>query len=344
VTQAPLRIRFYESGIGETVLIEFPDQRLGVIDAFPPARSGRDDILNIIAGRDVEFVCLTHPHEDHGRDLVKILKVARVNQFWHSLSPINLFVYHLEQYCAFPSPLQKLSTQQSSDWASFMIELLDEVASNSIEPVALSESHKPIDIGDVKIHFLAPSEKFVQGEQRRLTDALSKSSWTHVDPNDFSLVIAIEFGNFVFLLGSDAKKRCWPEALASFKKAGIPRAYALKLPHHGSLNAFDLRSAHQDPNPINCWNLCSPRFHAVLFAGTVMHPHPKVMQALMARDVHLLSLFDLDHNESEADPNPLRIRIEGARAVRRTPRRPKYSCITFEVSDKDKLSITCTPA
>jgi beta-lactamase superfamily II metal-dependent hydrolase len=342
VSQNPLRVTFYESGIGETILIDFPNEKVGVIDAYPPGRSGRSDILDIIGDREVEFVCLTHPHEDHGKDLVKIIEALNVKEFWHSLSPVNLFVYQLEQHITFPSHLQHVSTSISQAWAEFMLELLSSVARKGITERSINESHKPIDIGSVRIHFLAPSENFINLEHQRLGNALSQSSCQPFDPNDFSLVIAIEYGSSVVVLGSDAKRKSWRVAVESFAKAKIPKAAGLKIPHHGALNAFDLKSAHQDPSPVNCWRLCRERFHAVLFAGTIMHPHQRVLEALREREVQLHSLFHLD--ESNGDPNPLGIRLTGSRVVRRTPRRPRYSSLAFEIFQDEDLSVTSTKA
>lgn len=342
MSQSPLRVTFYESGIGETILIDFPNEKVGVVDAYPPGRSGRNDILDIIGNREVEFVCLTHPHEDHGKDLIKIVETLKVKEFWHSLSPVNLFVYQLEQYLAFPSHLQHVSTSISQAWAEFMFELLSSVARKGITQRSINESHKPIDVGSVRMHFLAPSEDFINSEHKRLHNALSQSSCQPFDPNEFSLVIAIEYGSSVVVLGSDAKRKSWRVAVESFAKAKLPKATGLKIPHHGALNAFDLKSPHQDPRPVNCWQLCRQHFHAVLFAGTTMHPHERVHKALRDRDVQLHSIFHLD--ESNYDPNPLRIKLAGAKVVRRAPRRPQYSSLTFEIFQGEDLSVTSTKA
>ena len=71
---ANLKIDFYESADGEQIILEFPDGGLGVVDAHPSAQNSRPSILRLVAGRKIHFVCLTHPHADHGIDLIPILQ------------------------------------------------------------------------------------------------------------------------------------------------------------------------------------------------------------------------------------------------------------------------------
>lgn len=338
MSYASLRITFYESGIGETIVIEFPNDTIGVVDAHPAGRSGRGDILDIIGQRSVEFVCLTHPHADHGRDLIKIIHNSNVREFWHSLSPISLFVYYLEQYATFPSHLKHVATSESQTWAEFMLDLLNAVSQKGLTDRPFNESHKPIDISGVRLHFLAPSEAFANSENKRLIDALSRSSTEPLDPNDFSIIMAVEYGQSVVVLGSDAKHKAWRVAAESFRRAHLPKAVGLKIPHHGALNAFDLRPGDKHPLPINCWHLCRQAFDAVLFAGTTAHPNKKVHKALSKRPIRLHSLFHLE--ETIDDPNPLRIRFPEATVIRRKPRRPQYSSVTFVIPYDGDLEVT----
>jgi len=67
-----LKLDFYESGNGETILITFPSGGIGVVDAHPSSRGLRPPILDLVRGRHIHFVCLTHPHADHGVDLTSI--------------------------------------------------------------------------------------------------------------------------------------------------------------------------------------------------------------------------------------------------------------------------------
>lgn len=61
-----LKLDFYESGAGETILLTFPSGGIGIVDAHPSATASRPQILELIRDRKVHFACLTHPHRDHG--------------------------------------------------------------------------------------------------------------------------------------------------------------------------------------------------------------------------------------------------------------------------------------
>jgi len=69
-----LKLDFYESGEGETIVLTFPSGGLGIVDAHPSSSTSRQEILQITRGKTIHFVCLTHPHKDHGADLIPILE------------------------------------------------------------------------------------------------------------------------------------------------------------------------------------------------------------------------------------------------------------------------------
>lgn len=55
-----LKFDFYESGVGETIIVTFPNGGIGVIDAHPSPTSSRPAILEIVGKRQIHFICLTH--------------------------------------------------------------------------------------------------------------------------------------------------------------------------------------------------------------------------------------------------------------------------------------------
>lgn len=74
---------------GEAVIVRLPEGGWGVIDCF--AASLRDEsanpVLRFLRERgitELEFLCLTHPHDDHFRGMAQLLKQFRVRSFWQS--------------------------------------------------------------------------------------------------------------------------------------------------------------------------------------------------------------------------------------------------------------------
>src|SRR5688572_15411482 len=81
-----LKVDFYESGIGDTILNTFTYGGIGIVDAHPSQFSRRPDILQLVAGKQVLFVCLTHPHADHGEDLIPVMQShPNVAEFWYTI-------------------------------------------------------------------------------------------------------------------------------------------------------------------------------------------------------------------------------------------------------------------
>jgi ribonuclease BN (tRNA processing enzyme) len=106
MSSARLRLDFYESGVGETIVITFPSGGLGLVDAHPSQHSDRPNIRDIVKGKNLHFVCLTHPHSDHGIDLVSVLEEhPNVAAFWHTIFEIPALIYGAEQTVNFPSSL-----------------------------------------------------------------------------------------------------------------------------------------------------------------------------------------------------------------------------------------------
>ena len=335
MTGAVLRFRFLESGIGETIVIDFPDGQVGIVDAHPSPTESRPGLLEIVNGRDIAFTCLTHPHEDHGLGLIEVLQTQRVKEFWYSFSPVNKFVYYAGQHVEFRSPERQLAIDIDLKWAEFMADLLHPVAKRKIQPRSLNESCKPIAIGGVTVHFFAPSQELLAFEEMRIDACLLNPAKPPPDPNKYSLIMGFEFCGTLVLLGSDALRSAWKGARSSWRNAKLPAAIVLKVPHHGAKNAFDLRPANL--KPLDCLDLCADKPRAVLFAGDHGHPDERVLQRLSTK-TDLISLFSL--SEVQEDQNPLRLRLPRVRSARKAPRLVEFSEVTVDVDSQGTLQVS----
>lgn len=269
-------------------MLEFPDGQIGIVDAYPSNTASRPDILEITRDRETAFVCLTHPHEDHGLDLVRILENQQVKEFWYSFSPADKLIFHVTQHKKFLSPEREWAEEIKLGWAKFMLDILDPVERERVYPRSLNESSKSIEIAGVKIHFLAPSHRFIATEESRLERCLKDPGQPAPDINGFSLIMGLEYGKSFVLLGSDGLRTAWKGVRDSWSKSRLPPAIAMKVPHHGAKNAFDLRPANQ--KPINCWDLCANEVKAILFAGDSKHPNEEVRKRLEEK-TDLISLL-----------------------------------------------------
>jgi len=64
--------------------ITFPSGGIAIVDAHPSPTASRPDILELIRDKAIHFACLTHPHADHGRDLVDIIRESDPTVLWHT--------------------------------------------------------------------------------------------------------------------------------------------------------------------------------------------------------------------------------------------------------------------
>jgi hypothetical protein len=330
-----LRLTFAESGRGETIFIEFPTGEVAVIDSYPSASNCRPNIEDEIQGRQVAFVCLTHPHEDHGLGLIGVLKSAKVDQFWHPMTDIEPFISFVVQVPMFRSPLAPLAERIRERRAKFMLDLWSTVKCRGVKSLSFDDSREAVEAGEVKIHFLAPEREFLSKELERL-HRFPKDKRGAPDPNRFSLVIGLEYRGTLILLGGDALKAGWRTAYKKWLKNKLPKAGVLKIPHHGSKNAFDLAPATGGRKPVNCWDLCVKKPIAIIFAGDFQHPDREILQILEAR-TELHSFFDLE--ASVQRQNPLRLHTIGARAVDQSLRPQTFCRIIVEVDSNGEVQL-----
>lgn len=310
-----LRIDFYESGIGDTIIITFPSGGVGVVDAHPSQHTHRPDIRQLVEGRKLHFVCLTHPHADHGVDLIPVLEQhPQIDAFWSTIFEIPAFIFGVEQTVNFPSPVQEFAAKMNQDWGEFLVDIFGAVIDRKIPRHQLrSDLHERV-IDGVEVHCLGPDESvqnsFFDAYKKKLTNPEVEVP----DPNSISAILALKFGQSVVLLGADALKKNWDSAVKRHRKLGLPKARVLKVPHHGARNSFNLKR-----DAVNYLDICThtPKAVAVVFAGDAKHPDKDVYTRLRER-TEVLCLSN-GTRAPLAVNNPLRLQMPGARAKSSAP-------------------------
>ena len=344
-----LRLDFYESGIGETILVTFPGGGVGLVDAHPALDAVRPTIQELTRGKKIHFVCLTHPHADHGLDLRRVLEShPSVSAFWHTVSDVEVLVDSVRDFDNYPSPFQDVVRQTQKERADFLVDIFSAVANRSIPAHRLRNCDRPVVVDGVTVHCLGPSEQ-VQNElvaawREHLRKAPPRKELP--DDNRLSAILLLEYGGTTVLLGGDALKRNWNDAAAVFRGTGVAKARLLKVPHHGAADAF---LAHPRSRETNYLGLCSkaPQSSAVLFAGDARHPNRDVFMALR-RETQLTCLANGLAGQRRR-LNPLGITIPGAAAA--SPSSVCNPVVTFEVGPDGVIKQTrgtccgfCAPA
>ncbi len=264
-----LKIHVLDVGHGDSLIVEFPGgMSYGIIDCHhhPPSEVVRGEatgepepkaltffrrVVNELkeGGKPppvVEFVCLTHPHDDHYLGFPKLL--AGVGE----LKVPILRVWE------FPDCQQK--TQAKLEAAKIrkerreLVDQAEDLAGFFLAVAAVPEWN-PLDrpipellhLDQVVVHGLAPSKKHVDDrasyermsvEERRLYFG-RKGRHVGRDVNILSSVLLISYGKSHVILGGDLLNLGWKAILEDPKikerhRDAFGKCIALKVSHHGS--------------------------------------------------------------------------------------------------------------
>jgi len=328
-----LKVEFYESGVGDTIVITFPSGGIGLVDAHPSQHTQRPNIRELVEGRKLLFACLTHPHADHGVDLIPVLQQhPQVLEFWHTIFEIPAFIYGVEQTVNFPSRVRDHATKMNQDWGEFLFDLFAAVIERKIPRHLLRSDLQEKVIDGVEIHCLAPDESvqnsYFDAYRRKLSDPKVEVP----DPNSISAILALKFGQSLVLLGADALKKNWESAMKHHRKRSLPKAHVFKVPHHGARNSFNLKR-----DAVTYLDLCNhaPKAKSVLFAGDAKHPDTDVYARLCKRT----EVFCLSNGlkAKAAAGNPLGLQLPGARVVKPAP--ICNPVVSFELDPEGNVNI-----
>ena len=285
------------------------------MDAHPSRTGMRLDIEALVKGRKLHFLCLTHPHEDHGADLSKAMAAAEtVDHYWHTVTDIHGLIYAVTQHEEFPNRFTPLLAALRLTWAEFLIDLYDEVENRTAADPGfkqrLNDQRRSDEIAGVKVHFLGPLES----DQNKFTAAydarLQNKHRSKPNENTLSAILGFEYGGHLVILGADALAENWLVAEERCRKEHLPKAIILKVPHHGGQDAL---GNHRCKSYLD---LCLPNreTNGILFGGDAKHPHPKVFERLKAK-VSVQCLANGLKPSGQTVANPLGLNIPGARAL-----------------------------
>lgn len=196
-----LTVHFFDVGQGDAALITSPNGKTVLVDGGPPEGGAvlERRLPELLGGRPLDLVVLSHPHLDHLGGLLKGMKAVGAKRF---LDP------------GFDHP--------SKSYA----ELLKWVGSNVGQVMnPLPNPEKPeelvaIGLGEgVQLHILwprAPQDPFLKG--------------TRSDPNSNSIVFKLTYGKTAFLFVGDAE----PDTEEYLLQKNIDfTSTVLKVGHHG---------------------------------------------------------------------------------------------------------------
>jgi beta-lactamase superfamily II metal-dependent hydrolase len=165
-----LKIHFLDVGEGNCTLVEFPNGKKALVDCN--VEEDKVTPITYIQRREInrlDYLIITHPHQDHIRGISDIYRRLAIGEFWVSNIEFK------------PDPIHQ-------DWEVY------EKMKKTFQPVfyVTENQYEPLD-GD-RITVLAPPKV---------------SSNTEEEVNDLSIVLLITYGSTKILLAGDNEERSW---------------------------------------------------------------------------------------------------------------------------------------
>ena len=229
----------------------------GVVDCYTQSQSDpwQNPTFRFLKNRQVsrlQFLCLTHPHDDHFLGMVQLLDEFQPAEFWRfdGLSHVHhwqLIKYHalLARKPGLPPKLREGFSRSSQELLGIFSRLLNGARSKAMEPRRF-QGRVPVlewkldPERTVQIESLAPTGgrvEIYEGLVLECIDETGNLGKTLPDPshNLISLVLRFTFGKTRVLLGGDLEDQCWSELM---EKMHDLDATMVKVPHHGSANGY----------------------------------------------------------------------------------------------------------
>lgn len=251
-----LEIHFLNAGTGEgeSIVLRLPDGKYGVVDCF--ARSSNDPTTNptlqFLLEKDVpelEFLCLTHPHDDHFRGMSHILSAFPVRWFWHPGAMSGEKLAWLLEYFSVDSELSDDGREKEN--ASELRAIFDAVEEgrrrSKLDPIRVQTNQElypipPDTSAPCRIVGLAPSGSQVARYENALRGCFTdrgalKETLPHSRHNMISAALLITFGRTRVVLCGDVERPGWDDTIAQCGE-GMLDVDAVKVAHHGSVNGY----------------------------------------------------------------------------------------------------------
>jgi len=193
-----MKVHVLDVGHGDTIILEMPigdkEKAFGVVDCIEFEDITRS-YLEELKVEELAFVCNTHPHDDHIRDVQKLLETyeGNVGEYWDSGKE-----HTIQDYLDLTEYLYKENIQTEF------------VRSGSI-----------IRFGRTRLHILAPPAKLFLDSKKESNNI-----------NNASIVILVEYGNSRIMLSGDSQFANWAHIRVTHRD--VLKAHALKISHHGS--------------------------------------------------------------------------------------------------------------
>lgn len=236
-----------DSGFGECIILEFPENEYGIIDSCTNSKTNRPIPLEYLEDRgcnleNVKFIVLTHFHQDHYMGLDQIINSCKNAIFFTSSALV------CDPFKMLLSILLGINSN-CNPYLEFQ-KIIDTVTKLNKNIFTLNDSSRSIyDKNNIEVNVHSPNthtELYFQNKYKNIINELN-NNYAFIPPKkDFnlqSIVISINTGSTKILLGADLEFHSIPDIgwEAAFQNIYLnDHLFSMfKIPHHGSINGYN---------------------------------------------------------------------------------------------------------
>lgn len=257
-------------GYGESIVVQFPDGSVGVIDPYCSKtdlnqnnRAKLHPIIrfleNHIQPEKIRFVLVTHPHADHCLGTSQFLEhfSASIERLWvydafHS-AQIQRYLFSLKEHS-----IEEIDDEFEPGQIYEEITNIDDwISKNKSNFLYVSENTGsiPLPIDNIRVDFYAPTSQILRDFHKPVEDIfkdVTTISGNLVIPieelptlknlNHLSVVMKLTWDETKLLFCADAQELTWDQILVEDKPAKEPidiDSHFVKISHHGSENGYN---------------------------------------------------------------------------------------------------------
>lgn len=234
-------LTLFGPGYGESVVLHVGNDAWVVVDSCVDADGAPRALrylenIGLDPARSVALIVATHWHDDHIRGMARLVADCDSAAFCCASALCR------EEFFSFVGALEGRRFPGSGFGVREIYDVFSQLPSKPRRKYALA-NRLVFSRHGCEIYSLSPDDSIFEGFLKSISGLLpdtgeAKTRIPSLSPNAVAVALWITAGDVAVLLGADLEKRGWISILQSEERpAG--RASAIKVPHHGSQNAWE---------------------------------------------------------------------------------------------------------
>jgi beta-lactamase superfamily II metal-dependent hydrolase len=249
-----LEIHVLGAGKGESIVLRCPGGEWGVVDCYSPSLddAGTNPTLRFLKDRGasvLDFLCLTHPHDDHFRGMSQLLEQLEVRHFWRFSGLAGRDLERLAQSLRMDAERSDVPelVRNADDFVHTMSLVKQKRGAKQLRQKTATGYQQlfPVPADETapfQIWSFAPSGNQVARYEDALAACFTKEGRFRVPlpqarHNWVSVGLLIRFGKTRVILGGDVEQSGWEDALCELQRQHL-FADVVKVSHHGSETGY----------------------------------------------------------------------------------------------------------